>query len=456
MQEQVLSRNELFNLRNILVFVIPSLLGILLFMTPVAYQDGLTIPVAILAKSIKTALGDNATLLITCLVALSAIISLITKILKPTLITRNPFLNALFNESWFWLAMRFLGAVFIILVFLKTGSDILYSDATGGLVLNDLLPTLLSVFIFAGLLLPLLVNFGLLELLGTLLTVIMKPLFKLPGRSAIDCMTSWLGDGTVGILLTNQQYENRHYTQREATVIATTFSAVSISFSLIVIAQVKLEHLFLHFYLTVCLAGFVAAVIVPRLPPLSWKKDHYIDGSEKNKNEAIVPEGHTLISWGFEQALHKANSITSFKKVFMDGFNNVISLVFGLLPVIMAVGTLALVVAEHTPVFEWLGKPFLPYLELLQIPEAVAASKTIVVGFADMFIPSILAASIENEMTRFVIAAMSVTQLIYLSEVGALLLASRIPVSLWELFIVFLLRTLVTLPVIAGVAHLIF
>ncbi|MCV5689604.1 hypothetical protein OFN32_35890, partial [Escherichia coli] len=85
-------------------------------------------------------------------------------------------------------------------------------------------------------------------------------------------------------------------------------------------------------------------------------------------------------------------------------------------------------------------------LELLQIPEAVQASQTIVVGFADMFIPAILAASIDNEMTRFVIAAMSVTQLIYMSEVGALLLGSKIPVNIVELFVIFILRTLITLP----------
>ena len=95
-------------------------------------------------------------------------------------------------------------------------------------------------------------------------------------------------------------------------------------------------------------------------------------------------------------------------------------------------------------------------LELLQLPEAEAASKTIMVGFADMFIPAVLASTIESDMTRFVIAAMSVTQLIYMSEVGALLLGSKIPVKLWELFVIFLLRTLVTLPVIAGVAHLLF
>ena len=98
----------------------------------------------------------------------------------------------------------------------------------------------------------------------------------------------------------------------------------------------------------------------------------------------------------------------------------------------------------------------MPLLELLQLPEAEAASKTIMVGFADMFIPAVLASTIESDITRFVIAAMSVTQLIYMSEVGALLLGSKIPVKLWELFVIFLLRTLVTLPVIAGVAHLLF
>ena len=60
------------------------------------------------------------------------------------------------------------------------------------------------VFIFAGLLLPLLLDFGLLEFVGTMMTRIMRPVFRLPGRSAVDCFASWLGDGSVGILLTQQ------------------------------------------------------------------------------------------------------------------------------------------------------------------------------------------------------------------------------------------------------------
>ncbi|MFA0112400.1 YjiH family protein [Vibrio sp. 10N.261.46.E11] len=438
------------------VFLIPSMIGLFLFMAPISYQGDLTIPVAILAKSIQAVFGESLVAIITAIVAFMSVASVLSTIFKPTFITSNSFLNGLFNPSPLWLLVRIIGGAAAFMAFFQVGPEFIWEENTGGLVLEGLLPTLFSVFIFAGLLLPLLLNFGLLELFGTLLSKVMRPIFNLPGRSAIDCMASWLGDGSVGILLTSKQYEKKFYTQREAAVVGTTFSAVSITFSLVVIAQVELEHLFLPFYAAICLAGIVAAVIIPRLPPLSMKKDTFIDGTKPHKDADAIPAGHSTFSWGLELAVNKASQVKSAKSVFGEGIRNAVDMVFGVLPVVMGLGTMALVIAEYTSVFSFLGQPFIPFLELLGVPEAVAASETIVVGFADMFIPAILAASIDNEMTRFVIAAMSVTQLIYMSEVGALLLGSKIPVNILELFIIFILRTLITLPVIAGVAHLIF
>jgi nucleoside recognition membrane protein YjiH len=438
------------------VFLIPSLIGLFLFMAPISYQGDLTIPVAILAKSIQAVFGESLVAIITAIVAFMSVASVLSTIFKPAFITSSSFLNGLFNPSPLWLLVRMIGGAAAFMAFFQVGPEFIWEENTGGLVLEGLLPTLFSVFIFAGLLLPLLLNFGLLELFGTLLSKVMRPIFNLPGRSAIDCMASWLGDGSVGILLTSKQYEKKFYTQREAAVVGTTFSAVSITFSLVVIAQVELEHLFLPFYAAICLAGIVAAVIIPRLPPLSMKKDTFIDGSKPHKDADAIPAGHSTFSWGLELAVNKASQVKSAKSVFGEGVRNAVDMVFGVLPVVMGLGTMALVIAEYTSVFSFLGQPFIPFLELLGVPEAVAASETIVVGFADMFIPAILAASIDNEMTRFVIAAMSVTQLIYMSEVGALLLGSKIPVNILELFVIFILRTLITLPVIAGVAHLIF
>jgi nucleoside recognition membrane protein YjiH len=309
------------------------------------------------------------------------------------------------------------------------------------------------VFLLAGVLLALLVNYGLLDFLGALLIKLMRPVFNLPGRSALDCVASWLGDGSIGVLLTSKQYEEGFYSKREATVIATTFSAVSITFSLVVISEVGLEHMFLPSYLVVSIAGVVAAIIVPKLPPLSRVPDSYYT---KEAHREDIPAGTTPFRYGLKLALEKAEKAPGIKAFFKEGAENVLEMWFGTLPVILAMGTLALIVAEYTPVFRILGVPFVFLYQLLQIPEAQLASQTVIVGFADMFLPSVIASTFESEMTRFVVAATSVTQLIYMSEIGSIIMGSKIPVSLKNLFIIFLERTVVTLPVIALFAHLIF
>lgn len=443
-----------YDLKVWLVFLIPSLIGVFLFMTPVPSGEIMTIPIAVMAKAIQALFSEIALGLIATIICITGVMSLVLSVFKPKSLTKFRLLNHLFNVSWIWLVTRLFGMAFVLLTYFQVGPHAITSENTGLLVLKDLLPVLFSVFILAGLLLPLLLNFGLLELVGTLLTKVMRPLFGVPGRSAVNCVASWLGDGSVGILMTARQYEDKYYTQREAAIIGTTFSAVSITFCLVVIGQVKLEYLFAPFYLTVCLAGVVAAIIVPRLPPLRFKKDVLIDGEEPDGNAELVPEGKTLFKHSLDVALTKAEKAPGLKGTIEEGLHNAFDMVFAVLPVVMAVGTFALIIAEYTPIFQYLGMPFIPFLELLQIPEAEMAAQTIMVGFADMFIPSILAAgSIESDVTRFIIAAMSVTQLIYMSEVGALLLGSKIPVNIFELFVIFILRTLVTLPVIALMAH---
>ncbi|MCY6371675.1 YjiH family protein [Clostridium ganghwense] len=444
-----------YSLKNLFQFIIPSLLGILFFMTPIFYNGEVTIPIAILSKFVQNHLSNILPGIMTIIICITFLGTIATKVFKPKTFLNNKFLNTLFNVSPLWFSARILGTIFAILTFFKIGPEWIWSENTGGLLLNDLLPILFSVFLFAGMLLPLLLDFGLLEFFGAILTKIMRPIFSLPGRSSIDCIASWLGDGTIGVMLTSKQYEEGYYTKREAAVIGTTFSAVSITFSLVVISQVNLGHLFVPFYLTITLAGLAAAIITPRIPPLSRKPDTYFNDNKREDSEAI-PENYTSFTWGVTKAVEKASKNNSLSGFIKQGIQNILDMWLGVAPVVMAMGTLALILAEYTPIFKWMGIPFIPLLKLLHIPEAKEASQTLIVGFADMFLPSVIGATIKSELTRFVIACTSVTQLIYMSEVGGLLLGSKIPVSLKDLVIIFIQRTLITLPVITLMAHIIF
>lgn len=452
--EKVYKKNK-YSLVDYLRFIIPSVIGILLLMFPFQYQGKTTIVVALLAGKMTSGLESILPTVVLIFITFTGIVTVIYKLFKPAFIENNEFLNGIFNVSSFWAVVRVIGLILSFLVYFQIGPEWIWSEDTGGLILYDLILTLFSMFLFAGFLLPFLTDFGLLEFVGALVTPIMRPVFQLPGRSSIDCIASWVGDGTIGVALTNRQYEEGYYTAKESAIIATTFSAVSITFCLVVLNQVGLVHLFGIYYFTIVLAGIVAAIIMPKIPPLSRKPDTYYTGKKMDIGED-VPKGFTNFEWGTYLAIEKAEKSGNIKNFTISGLRTVFDMWLGVLPAIMAFGTIALIIAESTQLFAWLGVPFIPILKLFQIPYAVEASQTMVVGFADMFLPSVIGASIPNDMTRFVIATVSVTQLVYLSEAGAVILGSKIPVSLKDLFLIFIERTLITLPIIAIVSHIIF
>ena len=86
---------------------------------------------------------------------------------------------------------------------------------------------------------------------------------------------------------------------------------------------------------------------------------------------------------------------------------------------------------------------------------AASAAPALFSGFVDQYMPALAAANISNETTSFVLAGLSVTQLIFMSEVGVIILRSSLPLSLGELAVIFLLRTAITLPVLIVGAHLV-
>jgi len=441
-----------------LLFLIPSLLGILLFLVPIPTEDGWLVTIAVLANIMAGAIESFVPWIMMGILIVAALGSLLFSTKKVNETEYVSFFDKLFNVNLFWTFVRVLGAIFSIMVLFQIGPEPVWNENTGGLLLSGsgLLSFLFTIFFFAGLFLPLLMNFGLLEFFGTMMVKIMRPLFRLPGRSSIDALASWVGDGTIGVLLTSKQYEANKYTQREAAIIGTTFSVVSITFAIVVIQEIGLGTYFLPYYATVILAGIVLALIMPRLYPLTNKPTTFMDGTPQESQTEDIPDGYNVASHGLEKALSKADDNRSLSNFFKDGFKNVLDMWIGVAPVVMAFGTIALMLAEYTPVFSILGMPFVPYLNLLGVPEAAEAAQLMVVGFADMFLPAILGADIESELTRFVVATMSVTQLIYMSEVGGLLLGSKIPVNILDLVIIFILRTVIALPIVVGVAHLLF
>lgn len=439
--------------KNIMKFLIPSLFGIIIFLVPITDADGnFNILLGVITEYFIALFEGFLPEVITGVIIISTVLSVITYLFKPKFITSNKMLNSLFNTSLLWTAIRVIGMIAIIMTYFQVGLEVVFSDVTGGTMLG-LLTTLIMWFLVASFLMPYLINFGIMEFTGTLLRKLIKPLFTLPGRSAIDLLASWIGNVNVGVVLTREQYNQGFYTGREAVAIATNFSAVSLPFCLVIARMLEVDHVFPILYLTIVITGIICAVIIPRIPPISRIPDtfavenHYVESVPKDKN---------VFKWALEQAVTAAEKSGSFKKQIKQGVEVFVDISFVLIPQVMAIGTIALIIAEFTPVFTIISQPMVLVLELLRIPEAEAAAPATITGFIDMFIPAVLATGIEAEMTRFFIAALSLVQIIYLTEMATLIIISKMPANFWRLLIIFFERTIISIPIIALIAHIIY
>lgn len=440
--------------RTKLQFILPSLLGMLTFLTPIRWDGDLTIGIGVITGWIKNLLGVHALQLVVGILIVTSVLTILGTVFKIGWIRRHHAWKDLFDVPYIWLVLRLIGTIFGIMYLLQVGPELLISEEIGGAVFVGIGVNAVSIYICACLLLPLLTDFGFMEFAGTLARPVFRSLFRLPGRSAIDAVTSFVGSSSIGLLITIGQYNDGNYTARQASVIAANFSVVSIPFALVVASVAGIGHLFISWYGFVVLACLLAALITPRLPPLSRKADTYISGSRESNLET-TNESRPLLREAWERAMERAESAPGVRKFFVTGVTNMTFFMFSVLAAAMALATLAAVITFHTPVFTWLSYPLISVLELAQLPDAATASPALLSGFLDQYMPAIVAAGINSDATSFVLAGLSVCQLVFMSEFGVIVLRSSLPLSTTDLGIIFLLRTVIVLPVLILGANLV-
>ena len=408
---------------SIIKFLFYSILGIIAFLAPVTIGGESSILMGHIKSIVIDGYSESIKYLIVFVSLITITGTIIGKIKKQF---KNPVLQELFICGPINGAVRIGGSIFFLMVHFGVGPKAVLDPNTGGMMAGDLLPSLMVTFCVGVILMPLLTSFGLVEFVGVLIAPFMRKVFKVPGYAAVDAIASFLGDGTIGIVVTDQQYQKGYYTQREAVIIATSFSIVGISFAAVVADFLQFSSIFIIFYSTIAISTVVAGVIIARLPLKKFKDEYYVPGKVEEKD---------IIS--FSLALRKAAAVAEKAReveIIVDSIKKVAVLYITFIPVIMFMGTAGLIVAEYTNIFSIISMPLIPFLQLLGFSKEVAGSMapSMIVGFSDMYLPSLLIESVKSDMARFVIGTLSFAQLIFLSETGMILVASKIGFTFWD------------------------
>ena len=440
------------NGKNLAKFILGSALGILMFLVPIPQGDSFTTLLDFVKSFLKTAFGPSLSYILVVIIVGSAILTTYDFFCKPDWIRKNHYLSKAFCSTPLYLVSKLLGAVFVVMVVFGAGPEYVTSIDTGATML-DLCATLFCIVLGFSFFLPFLTDCGIMEFLGVLLRPVVRPLFRVPGRASIDLIASWFGASNAAVILTREQYMKGFYTKREAGYIMTNFSIVSIPFCLLIANTVGIANLFPSFYLCICVVGVVLAVILARIPPISTLPDTYQEQAGKRLNED-VPRETGLMRYALESSCARAETFR-LKDVVSGGMEVLMGMYFDLIPIVISWGTLVLIVATYTPLFQWISYPMGMYLSLFGLEDAFAAAPATLIGFTDMFVPALLITGIASVKTKFVIGVLSLVQIIYMTEVGAIIIKSEIPLNFWKLFVVFMERTLLAIPMIVLFANLV-
>ncbi|MFK7864885.1 MAG: YjiH family protein [Pseudohongiellaceae bacterium] len=440
-------------LKRLLQFLLPSSLGICLFLLPISVGGNQTIVIGFLSEQLRQLSASWLPFLLAFIFSFSGIVSSYATIFRPPWMLRRPLMKHLFVTGYLWLFLRVLGGIMCSLTVFQIGPEWIIGESTGAVAYIEMASIIFCIMLVANFLLPFLTDYGFLEFVGTLLTRPFQRLFRLPGRAGLDALTSWVGDSSVGTILTIRQYEQGFYSAREAAVVVTNFSAVSLPFSVVIAQMANIGDVFFPFYFSVIFASIVAAFITPRLPPLNRVSIEFFNREERQTDTHSDTDSVLHNAW--LRALRRSENGPTLRQIMGGGTRTILDIYISVLPAAMTIEFLALVIYTYTDFFYWLSLPMLPIVMLLQIPEPAAVVSGTLVGFFDQFIPAIMSGSLESAKARFVLAGLSITQLIFIAENGTLILRSSIPLKVGQLFLIFLLRTLITLPLLVLASHLI-
>lgn len=418
-------------------FIVLSLIGIFMFFIPITIGGKSTIP-----------LDHVVTLVKTTAPALMPYYALVVIILGAV----YPFYSKTWNKDG-------VTTVFSIAKVFGLGVAIMAVTGKGPawLFTPDMVPFLYNKLVISvGLIVPIgavflafLVGYGLLEFIGVIMQPVMKPIWRTPGRSAIDAVASFVGSYSIGLLITNRVYKEGKYTAKEAAIIATGFSTVSATFMIIVAKTLGLMEMWNFYFWTTLVITFLVTAITVRIYPLSKKPDTNIFGEEIKEEKRGGNIFSNALADGLEASAKSEPLGKNIAVNFVDGFK----MAMGILPSILSIGLLGLILAKYTPVFDVLGYVFYPFTALLQIPEPMLIAKASSLEVAEMFLPALLVKEAAL-LGRYVIGVVSVSAVLFFSASIPCIMSTEIPLTIKDIIIVWIQRTIFSLILAAAVGHM--
>ncbi|MDR1378743.1 MAG: YjiH family protein [Synergistaceae bacterium] len=415
-----------------------SLFGVFMFFCPITLGGRSTIPVDHIISFINVNWLEGAKIYILLVMYCGAVI---------------PFIKKTWNKNamtLFFSVAKVCGAVIGTILYFKLFSDHqwLWRPDFGPFLFDRLAIPVGLVIPIGSVFLAFLANFGLMEFTGVLMTPVMRPLFRTPGRSAIDAVASFVGSYSIALIITNNMYRQGKYSTREAAIVATGFSTVSATFLLVVARTLNLmDHWTLYFWVSL-LVTFLVTAVTAYIWPLSSYPNTYFEN--RPDPDPDIQGNRWKRAW--EVGIQVGGQSAPLWKMTLANIKAGLNMAFAVIPSITSVGLLGLVLAEYTPIFDWFGYVFYPFFAVFGVSDATLAGKAAALSLPEMFLPALLIAKKTTPLLGFVIAVVSISEILFFSASIPCLMGTDIPIKLRDIVVIWFERVVLSIVLTIPIA----
>lgn len=426
---------------NIAKFILLNLIGIFMFFITVSINGKSSIPVDHIVTWIRS-IPYFEGIYGVCIVCIGAVL---------------PFIRKTWNKDKVTMVFSFLKLLAIpsIIIWLtKTGPARWFDGDMLPFIYNKVVLPVTCLVPVGAVFLSFLINYGLMEFIGVFMKPVMRPIWKTPGRSAVDAVASFVGSYSVGLLITNRVYKEGFYSVKEACIIATGFSTVSATFMVVVAKTLGLmDHWNVYFWSTLIIT-FIVTALTTRIYPLSKKPDTGYHGVDVVPEP--IPEKGKLFSTALNEGLTACCNAPGIGEGIVKNFQDGLNMALGIGPSLMSVGFIGLLLAEYTPVFEFIGYIFVPFAMLMGFGgEAVMMGKACAISLAEMFLPANIVVN-ASPMAQYVTAIVCVSEILFFSASIPCVMGTDIDISLKDILLIWVERIILSLILASLVVRFLF
>ena len=330
--------------------------------------------------------------------------------------------------------------LFILIIFSKVEFR-LYNNSSL-LFMSDFLFKSVIILSISSFFLPLITEYGILEVFESYFQIYTKKAFKISGKCIVNVLVYLFVDIFSGMFMTSQLYKKGKLRQNEACIMISCFSFTSILNFYCLADELSLKSVGFTTFMVIILSLFIN-LLVCRLWPLKVKKKTYLYKNSykecnfknnKFKNAIIrylnTKKNKKLISYMFE----------NFKESF-----NIIMTITPDLVIIIFIGEFLI---NNTEVIDIIGEIAYPIISFLKLPSKVEINEALCLA---IFNGGRYIEFIKNDIkdvAALIIFIVSTVQTISISTNIVYIDSTNIPIKKIELLVIGIEKILISLIII--------